>query len=234
MIVLTFDTDWMTPSAMDQFIAEYPALPISSFFIHAATGAWRAAGHENGPHPTFNALPQSVVGDGVEVSFLAEGIRSHSCVNSHLLSRSWATQGFSYQSNETHLYSLESRPYRTAWGLLELPVNYMDNQDMWYGRNWNRSNRASFSREWLLKALDSEAPVVFDFHPLHIALNSLDPDNYAEKRAQMARHATGPWEIASCGRGVRSFFEELLTEIATRDSACCRAIDVVRQITLTA
>lgn len=227
MICLTFDTDWMTPHEMQEFLERYPDLPRSTFFIHEASADWRPTGHEWGPHPS------SPADDGcLDITNIrspdAVGIRSHSCAGSHLISLEWARQGYLYQSNETRLYACEPAPIRTAWGIWELPIYYMDNMDFWFARNWPEVDHTPFSLEVLKEAIQGTGTYVFDFHPLHIALNSTSPESYAAKRA-----ARGPgrsaWNLAPQGPGVREYFETLLQMIRDSDVPICTGEDAVRR-----
>ncbi|MDP1878068.1 MAG: hypothetical protein Q8M17_10995 [Actinomycetota bacterium] len=229
MICLTFDTDWMRAEDMEEFLTAYPDLPRSTFFIHEASAGWRPEGHEWGPHPTIDLRKPSGLRAWQDPEAPALGIRSHSCVTSHLLSIEWAGAGFLYQSNETHLFGPGSMPFRTAWGIWELPISYMDNMDMWFGRNWADAPRAPFAEDVIAAALACESVYVFDFHPVHIAFNSSSPEDYVRKRASHAGGASA-WTLGAPGGGTRSFFERLLESI--RDAGAptqCASEAVLRE-----
>lgn len=213
MTVLTFDTDWMRDVDMCKFIDEYSELPRSTFFLHEHTGSWRPKFHEHGPHPS---IPTS--GDVAALAMTAPesgqvGLRSHSCVTSHMLSVKWAEQGFLYQSNECRLFATSAEPYRTSWGIWEAPICYMDNMDLWYPQNWPRKNHKPLSSVVVERALGSQGTFMLDLHPLHIALNTVDVDDYVAKREKLNTTGCSPWSLATGEWGVRSLFELLLSRI---------------------
>lgn len=227
MICLTLDTDWMRDEEMEEFLETYPDLPPSTFFIHAASGTWRPERHEWGPHPTIDPRdpPHAATWQIEEAPSL--GIRSHSCVSSHRLSVEWANAGFLYQSNETQLFGTGSAPIRTAWGIWELPISYMDNMDMWFAKNWPGTGHTAFADDVIATAMSCTQTYVFDFHPIHIAFNSPNPDRYAQLRA---RHADGAsaWSLGSSGVGVRAFFDRVLQAIHEAKVPTACASDIVQ------
>lgn len=226
MICLTFDTDWMSPEDMSRFVEMYPELPRSTFFIHDSSQTWRPEHHEWGPHPTIGIDELEAVLAGPPPSKGVHGIRSHSCVASHLLSIEWARQGFTYQSNETRLFSAGAAPFRTAWGIWEVPISYMDNMDMWYSENWPGSGHLPFSDEVISAALACEELYVFDFHPVHIAFNTRHPMDYARNRARQGSGSSA-WGLGSPGAGTRTFFERVLGSILDAGAATQSAHEAV-------
>lgn len=233
MICLTFDTDWMRDEEMEEFLEAYPDLPPSTFFIHHASRDWRPGHHEWGPHPTIDPRDPSHTSAWQVAEAASHGIRSHSCVSSHRLSVEWANAGFLYQSNETQLFGNGAAPIRTAWGIWELPISYMDNMDMWFAENWPGTGHIAFADHVIATALSCTRTYLFDFHPIHIAFNSPNPGRYAELRR---RHADGAsaWRLGSSGVGVRTFFERVLQAIheSRARTACARDIvlDEVRRV----
>ena len=226
MICLTFDTDWMSAEDMAEFLEAYPDLPRSTFFIHEASADWRPNRHEWGPHPTIDPRGPSTSPAWQDPTAQALGIRSHSCVSSHLFSIAWASEGFLYQSNETRLFGSGSAPIRTAWGIWELPISYMDNMDMWYRRNWPGVSHVPFADDVIAAALACESVYVFDFHPVHIAFNSSSPEDYARNRTSHARGASA-WTLGAGGGGTRTFFDRLLESIRDAGTATECASEVV-------
>lgn len=222
MICLTFDTDWMPAEHMDEFLNRYPSLPASTFFRHSSTNGWVAPlDHETGPHPTLTSLTtSSLKREDYEV-----GIRSHSCVSSHMLSIEWANLGYQYQSTVTIPWTLCPQPWRTAWGIWELPISYMDNQDFWFSENWPSSRHDSLSRDNLRNILTRDEHSVLDFHPLHIALNTRSAADYARKKLGLST-GESPWSLATSNWGVRDLFEYCLDviEVLNVEIGPCREL----------
>lgn len=203
---MTFDTDWMIPDWMDKFLEEYDSLPKSTFFIHTTTGAWRPQRHEFGPHPTISSLSNP---PEIPVNLKAVGVRTHSCVSSHMLSLHWANAGFRYESNNTRFLESDIQPAKNPWGIWDLPIFYMDNIDLCFPQNWPGSPHQPLQTNTIMAKLSPESLCVFDFHPLHIALNTLSYEDYQSKKTKI-QNGVDPWELASSGHGVRDVFETII------------------------
>jgi hypothetical protein len=67
-------------------------------------------------------------------------------------------------------------------------------------------------------ALEEDGLFVFDFHPLHIALNTRNHSDYVTVKERIVNDRVSPFELAFRGRGVRSFFLELCS--AMGDHGC--------------
>jgi hypothetical protein len=228
MIILTFDTDYMTPEAMDSFVLKYSALPKSTFFAHPRSENWSNNFHEVNEHPVIENLENYSFVPNRAASFRGRGVRSHSCVSSHLISLQWAKAGLLYQSQETRWNQQFEKPERTAWGIFELPISYMDNQDIWMEENWP-GRHTKFSQDILNKAVESQGAYIFDFHPLHIALNTSSVQDYAEKKNKILGESASPWELTTTEYGTRDFFEELLQKIEKNQSSTATCIEFVTE-----
>ena len=222
MIVLTFDTDYMNPEWMEAFVNRYPKLPRSTFFLHKDTLDWESSYHEINEHPTIDNLSEYSLSANLGRPVRGKGIRSHSCVSSHMLSINWAQSGIKYQSQETRFGQSYKEPERTAWGIFEVPISYMDNQDIWMEINWPGKHR-KFSQELIDFAVNSNEIFLFDFHPVHIALNTQSAADYALKKTQLNQLMTEPWDSSNSNEGVRDFFERVLSSIqksSSKTSTC--------------
>lgn len=223
-IVLTFDTDWMKPESMDMFIKQYPDLPESTFFIHDSSFEWRPDIHESAPHPTLASLNTN---PKINQYFPALGVRTHSCVSSHMLSLFWSRQGFQYESNTVRFLDSSIQPHMTAWGIWELPIFYMDNIDLCFPQNWSHNMHKPLDLDLVWSKL-STGIYVFDFHPLHIALNTRSFDEYQSKK-NLIHSGQDPWKLASSGFGVRSFFEKFLDRISKSSFSTLNAQSAVNK-----
>jgi len=228
MIILTFDTDYMRPDWMSAFMNRYPNLPKSTFFLHKDSLDWDSDFHEINEHPTIVDLHEFSLSTNLGHPIRGKGLRSHSCVSSHMLSVNWAKSGIKYQSQETRWGQTYKSPERTAWGIYEFPISYMDNQDLWIEKNWTHKHE-KFSQSLIDLATQSSEIFLFDFHPLHIALNTKSVDDYALKKESLEFHMSKAWgEPTEFGEGVRDFFEKVLSsieELGTKTSTCEELID---------
>lgn len=211
--VLTFDTDWMKPEWMDQFESKYRFPSEPTYFIHSASEEWRPSRGTAAPHPTVDPLKDPPA----ESFWHSDGVRTHSCVSSHMLSLFWAGRGFTYESNTVRLFDSRIQASRSAWGLWDVPIFYMENMDIALEKNWPQNNHKALDLSLILSKISDEHLQVFDFHPLHIALNTRDSEDYQTKKLQVLG-GKNPWKCSSGGWGVRTLFEELVTSLEQHTS----------------
>lgn len=171
--------------------------------------------HELCPHPLLGergnwaeelATTRSAFPDAL-------GWRSHSCIYSHLIAERVAASNYLYAS--TQLDPVHAgRPFREAWGLWHMPIFYMDNLDFSQSRFWPGVEHAPFAGEIIDRALGSDGIYVFDFHPVHLLLNSTSAAAYLERRDAFLRGDS--LDTLRCpGRGARTFYDELCARMAS-------------------
>lgn len=228
MISLTFDTDWMTSEALGTFLQIYPDLPPSTFFLHEYTKGFDSGTHEINPHPTieFNSKKDNRGELEKQISTKPMGIRPHSCVSSHMLSLEWANSGYRYQSVEVDLGNEKLKMRPLPWGLYEIPIFYMDNMSMWGQINGLQDNFKNIN--YLERAIDTSNTLIFDFHPIHIALNTKSVEDYQRKKALVLEHKVDPWSLCADGIGVRTEFELALEHVLTNQDNHLKLQDIVR------
>jgi hypothetical protein len=231
MICLTFDTDWISAAALDQLLDELDLPGRGTFFCHTDFPALASRGHEVCPHPFINDLDHWQPGLSelrARVNPASRGTRTHSCVFSHLVGLGLHQMGFEYISQANNLYQDGLRAFRHPWGVWELPIYYMDNMDFWANNNWPGLRHEVFAPRWIERAVRGSALYVFDFHPIHLALNTRTPADYQAVKRRIIDDGVSPFELTFQGRGTRTYFEELCT--AMRDAGvgsrtCSEAID---------
>jgi hypothetical protein len=198
MICLSFDSDHMSESRMSEFLSTHEIAGTATFFCTQPYECLRDAGHELAPHPLL------VAGTDWENELArkrrefpaARGWRSHSCVFSHLIAEWLGKNGYDYVSTHDQFGVAGLEPTRHSWGIWHLPIYYMDTLDI------------------------SAAPAlhVFDFHPIHIMLNSPDPDFYFATRDRF--RAGEPAEtLRHKGYGVANYFADLRAALLAAGSA---------------
>lgn len=218
MICLSFDTDRMTEDRMRSFLVDTPVPGRATFFCTDVYASLAATDHELAPHPYLGAgndwdeelerkrrdFPDAV------------GWRSHSCVFSHVLAERLASDGYRYVSIHDDLGSSEIRPVRHAWGLWHMPIYYMDNLDFSARRFWDDGVDEPFRSELIDTAVHGDALFVFDFHPIHLSLNSPNAEEYFARRARFETD-TPVDELRFEGRGARTFYLELVEAMNALD-----------------
>jgi Polysaccharide deacetylase len=211
MICLSFDTDHVDQARMREFLDTVPVPGAGTFFC---TQRYDVLGtpHEVCPHPY---LPEGGDWDSELASMRAlfpeaRGWRAHSCVYSHLLAQRIAADGYAYASAFDQLGRVGIEPSREAWGVWHLPIYYMDNLDFSLGRFWPGAEHRPFASALIEAVLANEGTYVFDFHPVHLLLNSTSAEAYFERRDAFV--AGEPLDDLRCpGYGARGFYDDLCT-----------------------
>lgn len=213
MICLSFDTDYMTPQSIETFFSKTPIPGKGTFFLWKPFPRTNWAGHEIQPHPYVDDLTKfgsnldSFV-ESLHMPLRPQGVRTHSCVMSHMVGIDLGKRGYKYASMSSPLFQTGLTPYRHPWGIWEMPIYYMDNMDFCMPENWPALGHEPFSPSLIERALSNEGLYVFDFHPLHIALNTTSYDGYQNVKAAIAR-GEDPHDLRMPGRGVAIYFQEL-------------------------
>ena len=215
MICLSFDTDHVDEARMREFLELVPLAGRGTFFCTRPYAALDGSGHELCPHPL---LPPGGDWDAELAAKRrefpeAEGWRSHSCVYSHQLAERLARDGYTYASTVDALGRCGLAPVREAWGLWQIPIFYMDNLDFSTSRFWPGEEHRPFAPELLEAAFSGDGVYVFDFHPVHLLLNSPSAEWYLRRRdAFVAGEDLGALRFE--GYGTRSFYDDLCARMA--------------------
>lgn len=186
---LTFDVDWAPDFAIDEILVMLRAKKTkATFFITHSSDIVQdilSDGHEVGLHPNF--LPSSSQGQTVEavMDYLlniypeATSIRMHSLFQSTpLLHRVFSTYTQLKIDLSLLTYRLPSVA-RSQWNFEDLSfsrINYNWEDDLAFYDNefaWDKMEFFSNS-------------IIFDFHPIHIALNSRNNSSYMKLKQDLA------------------------------------------------
>jgi len=210
MLCLTFDTDHMDEVHMVRFLESVEIPGQGTFFCTQRYYCLDATHHEIGPHPTLDARTEWD-GELARARGLfpeARSWRSHSCVFSHLLAEWLAGNGYQCASTNDQFGQRGIQPIRHPWGVWHLPIYYMDNMDFSRGAFWPNSGDSPFSDTLIDIAIANEGVYVFDFHPIHLLLNTPSRDFYFACRERFKTE--GPLaELAFDGVGTRTFYQRL-------------------------
>ena len=209
MIALTFDTDHMSESAMEAFLAEVPVPGAGTFFCIQRYACMEGSGHELAPHPLLESGGdwEAELERTRELFPEARGWRSHSCIFSHLLALRVKELGYDYVSVHDDFGRAGQTAIRHAWGVWQFPIYYMDTLDMSMSRFWPEA-WSPFSPELIKRAVEDDGIYVFDFHPVHLMLNSPTAEDYLERRKRIGDDRPFA-EIAFDGYGARNFYDAL-------------------------
>lgn len=187
-IYLTFDMDWASEDVMSYFYDQICEMDVcGTLHVTNESRVLDSIRKENrlelGIHPNFNGLLQKQKG-GVESTNTLENIvvnlkqivpeavsvRSHSLVTGSHISKCFYENGIKYESNILYYPNKDMRIsfYKDYMGLIHVPFLFEDDlfllsresSLLWY-----------FSQE-------NQNPLVFNFHPIHIFLNTENMERY--------------------------------------------------------
>ena len=210
MFALTFDVDWAPDEVLDDTLGLLAAAGCKATFFAThkspALGGLGAGGFEVGIHPNFNPVMEGSGGDfrrPVDELLSAfpdsRGVRSHSLVDGAMLISHFVRVGLKYDSNILLPYQRGLRPFHHCTGLVRIPYFWEDDVHFGYGR------------PFLLEdvPLDPGSLNVFDFHPVHVFLNTCDQAHYDGAK----RFYQEPARLLECRNTRRPGVRDLLTEL---------------------
>ena len=178
IIAFTTDIDW----ACDEIILdllnifEENKIKLTIFSTHK-TEVLRNINEdlfEIGIHPNFNLLlnrdgknADEIMNDMLSIHPDSKGLRSHSGMRSSSLCELFKQKGLVYESNILLPYNNTIKPFVLWNGLYQIPFNWEDDVHFLYNKSFENSG---------LNILDDN--IVFNFHPIHVFLNSENQDRY--------------------------------------------------------
>ena len=212
MICLTFDTDYMSASDMDYFLKTLQLPGQGTFFITEPYRDLHWGNHERAPHPFFKTGEEwSTTTEKLtrEMDNPPKGIRTHSCAYIQPFGSYLHQAGYDYISVVTLPGEENLKPYRHPWGIWEIPIYYMDNMDFCMSINWPDYQHDPFNPQIIQNAIHGNGLYVFDFHPLHLAMNTPTYAYYGEVREKRIQNQDSAFNYTFDGYGTRNFYLEL-------------------------
>ena len=210
MFCFSFDTDHMNNARMVEFLDDVKFPGKGTFFCTQVYDIFRNLDHEVGPHPYLGSSNNwEVELKQMRENFShAKGWRSHSCVFSHILAEQVKKLGYDYVTTHEELGRPKIHPYHHAFGVWQMPIFYMDNLDFSRSNFWEDEEHKPFNKNLIDIALGNDGVYVFDFHPVHLLINTPNPDYYFKVRDSfLGGEAIA--DIRYDGYGTRNFFDEL-------------------------
>src|SRR5262245_35611337 len=200
----------MNELRMAEFLSTNTFVGRGTFFRTQRYKCLAGADHEQAPHPFLDPRSnwETELREKREAFPLAKGWRSHSCVFSHMLAVWLGQNGYDYVSTHDQFGQTGPVPIRSRWGIWHLPIYYTDTMDFSAERFGDRLNAAAFDKAIIRGALATPGLYVFDFHPVHIMLNTPDAEYYLARRDRF-RAGERIEDLRYSGYGTASFFTEL-------------------------
>jgi hypothetical protein len=211
LICLSFDTDHLDDARMAEFVTEVPVPGTGTFFCTQRYEALEGSGHALCAHPLLDPGADwgAALDRAAEEFPDARGIRAHSSVSTHMLSVDLHRRGFRWISARDEAGRKDIVPYREAWGIWHAPIYYMDNMDFSFGDFWPGVEHRPFDPQLLTAAVKGEGVYVFDFHPVHLLLNTSSAEDYLSRRDRFL--AGDPLDELRFDReGTRDYYDRLL------------------------
>lgn len=178
-IAITADIDWAPEPVIEHMVTLFESRKMKctffcTHFSEVLLGANKEL-FELAIHPNFNPLIEGQNGSSVEIidnlmSIYpdAKGVRSHCMLQSTKILNQFAEIGLLYESNHFLPYHTNVSAFLLWNGMIRLPYIWEDDIHWSYGYNFNS----------LGVDLNDHGLKIFDFHPIHIYLNTTNGDHY--------------------------------------------------------
>ena len=191
-IYLTFDTDWAGEAVLRDTIDLLDGRGVAAtvFATHTSPLLATLTGHpriEVGLHPNFSTMAdagaprqgaEAVLAPLHEAFPAAVSLRSHSLFQSSSLQYLFARRGLVFEANQfiPSWSGVVCKPYREITGMIRVPYFWEDDVHV-------MAMERNLVPAWNADAmLDRQGLKVFDFHPIHVFLNTERMDRYERSR----------------------------------------------------
>jgi hypothetical protein len=211
---LTLDIDWAPDEVVKDSLALIGKRNATYFVTHNSSTTQLLKQYSNielGIHPNFNpslngeanSSADDILDRLLEIAPNAKAIRGHSLTQSSFLLEKYKKLGLTYECSDylPHGDWPQVRPWRAMNGIIKVPHTWEDDIAL------------------MDKAIDVDIKeivkrsgvVVFDFHPIHIFLNTCSFEHYSKAKSfyqnpvELLKHRN------TTTRGVRDVFMDLLS-----------------------
>ena len=216
MIFFTSDIDWAPDEVIDDMLELFNKYNqvCTLFATHKSNSISNVnAVHEVAIHPNFNPMfsdrqdkvnADQIIDTLMDLYPAAKGVRSHSTTTNSGLLDIFFRKGLTYDSNLFLPYQTV-KPFKLWNGFTRIPYNWEDDVHFLYNKSFATPD------------IDMEQDfVIFDFHPVHIYLNTETETRYLNAR----RYYNEPAELLknrnTTGPGARTLLISLLEQCAEK------------------
>ncbi len=220
-IILTFDLDWCSDEVLEYTLNLLGNNRAIIFVTHNTKLLDKIRLNKNielGIHPNFNFLLNGDFRYGKSIDEVlkyylniipdAKSIRSHCLTQSSTILDSAKEFGLQRAFNTLipHTSNIELKPYKHSSGIIEYPHFWED--DVSVDCKW----------EWSVdKYLNYKGLKVFNFHPIHIFLNTEDLNRYTQAKPYLQNFKELEKFINKSTYGTKDFFIELMHKIENKE-----------------
>ncbi len=235
-IGLTFDIDWAPEFVIRDLIEILRSYKVKATFFctHSSEVIRNLSDDEDfeiALHPNFSNGSSHGNTDIDVMDYLlkihpeAKGVRSHSLVQSTPVLELFKEKKMVYDCNLLMFAQSHLAPFLNWNGLVRIPYYFEDDLYSSYGYPWEIENTN----------LESQGLKIFDFHPIHIFLNSSNMSNYNTARAHFdsiteADETALSKYINSVERGAKDFLIDILDFIKNENIATYTLLELVHEV----
>ena len=219
MICFTSDIDWAPDAVVKEMldIFEEYNVKCTLFTTHESDVIKFSESNlfEVAIHPNFNnsllqgngRSAEDIIYELMEIYPNAKGVRSHSMTHATPLLNIYKKFHLKYESNLFIPYNYELKPYICWTGITRIPYNWEDDIHFSYGKSFLYD---PFENS---KIHIENGYFVFDFHPIHVFLNTDNAETY--NKAKTFYHNVNELQNYRNRKniGTRDFLISLLTKI---------------------
>lgn len=217
--VLSFDLDWAIDEILDDTLAliQKAEVKATMFVTHQTPVIDKMRESpliSMGLHPNFNPLlrgqpssssPASIMSDLKEIVPEAKVLRSHSMSHSGIWLNAYKELGITHLS-QYYMGGVKSvEPFRHVNGLVEVPVYFADDGYLFVKDHKEWSNPSVEE----ITSISEKSVKVFNFHPIHIAINSSSFDAYESTKSSHREWKTVT-KIRSKSFGMRNMLLQIM------------------------
>ena len=166
IIAISMDIDWAPDEVIEDSLELLALYDVRATLFMTHRTNVDVSQHEVGIHPNFTSLDlEKHIQERLNNFPNSKGTRSHSFFFTERLRELYDRYGILYQSNVMMYRQHYVKPYRMARTTLEIPLFWMD-----YFYIEMENNAPSFQLQEL--QINEPGLKVFDFHPVHVFLNT--------------------------------------------------------------
>jgi len=220
-IFLTFDIDWASDEVLDHTVnlLSHQNIAATFFITHETPVIEKIRNNplfELGIHPNFNPFlegktqktPRQIIQDLKELVPEAISIRSHSLFQSSRIFNLFAEYGFKYDLNMfvPAWSNIILKPYLEYNHMMRVPYFWEDDIHCLAVENGTEN-------DWQVKRfLTKQQLKVFDFHPIHVFLNTEKLERYTNARPFLQNKVELNSQVNTTHEGVQTFLQNLITK----------------------
>lgn len=221
-IVITVDTEWSPDPVLTNIVSLLDQYDVSATLFSTHDDTVTTDGHERGLHPNFfkDKSEDEVLRDIATDFPEAIGLRSHGMYIHSALRSAYPEFDIQYESNYMQYLVEDLQPFWLLDEVIQFPVYFMDDF-------WLRSRESRRTLPDVGSLLDTPGMKVFDFHPIHVFLNTPTIGYYQQNKKYYDQPERLREERTS-GPGVRELFINILEYIEKHDTQTKTLGDIAR------